>query len=280
MKKTFEFCIDHFSIVTDKRLEASEALKHLGFVTSDTQRNGSTHFILDNTYLEVFYTEKNGLLKWLTNSIPAGNMPRVGSIRLSVGGTDAKPIHKALIEGGVDGVGDINQPFFQPVRYGEECGNTGYQTIFIIGQEPFTDILFGATTHLNKEFIVKLPTKWRHVNGCKKIESITMFCENQDTWNSAEENLPKIYNAMKDVTDAEYCLNTVEIVDKTGYEDEFGVSCPQSGHFPGVAVTFTGAVFDYIEAQADEWGYNHFRRNEKLYVDMRQDLGMFLLFKE
>lgn len=279
MKKSFPLCLDHFSIVTDKRREASEALKSLGFVTSDTQRNGSTHFIFDNTYMEVFYTQKDGELRWLTNSIPAGNMPRIGSIRLSVKGTDAKPVHKALTEGHVDGVGDINPVFSQPVRYGDEGGNTGYQTIFIIGQEPFTDILFGATTHLNKEYIVKLPTKWRHVNGCKRITSMTFYCENQITWDSAEKNIPKIYSAMKGVSDTDYCLGSVNIVDKTEYEQEFGVSYPQSGHFPGVAVTFAGGVFDYIEAQADEWGYHHFVKNEKLYVDMRRDLGLFLIFE-
>ncbi|MCQ2555345.1 MAG: hypothetical protein MJ171_06805, partial [Clostridia bacterium] len=227
-----------------------------------------------------FYTEANGTLRWLTNTIPAGKMPRVGSYRLSVGGTDAYKVHEALLAGNVDGVGDVNPVFRQPVRYGEDGGEAGYQTIFVIGQEPFTDVLFGATTHLTKEYIVKLPTKWRHVNGCKRIESLTYFCEDKKTWDDAEANLTKVYNAMKDVTDKEHCLNTANIVDKASYEEEFGVACPEAGHFPVCAVTFSGAVFNYIEEQSDDWGYNHFRKDGKLYVDMRNDLGLFFIFEE
>lgn len=279
MEKTLSFCLDHFSIITDKRKQASEVLKNLGFVTSDTFRNGSTHFIFDNTYCEVFYTAQGDDLKWLTNMIPAGKMPRVGSYRLSVGGKDAYKVHEALLAGNVDGVGDVNPVFSQPVRYGEQGGDTGYQTIFIIGQEPFTDVLFGATTHLNKELIVGLPSKFRHVNGAKRIESLTFFCEDQATWDAAEANVTKVYTAMKDITDHEHCLNTVRLVDKVAYEAEFGVPCPESGHFPGVACTFSGCVLGYVEAQADDWGHNHFEKDGKLYVDTRADLGIFLIFQ-
>ena len=279
MEKTLPFCIDHFSIITDRRKEAAETLKNLGFVTSDTHKNGSTHFILDNTYCEVFYTERGGMLKWLTNTIPAGQMPRVGSYRLSVGVKDANLVHEALLAGGVEGVGDVNPVFRQPVRYGEESGEAGYQTIFIIGQEPFTDVLFGATTHLNKELIVALPTKFRHVNGCRRIDSLTFFCENAATWQEAETNAQKVYAAMKDVTDHEHCLNTIRLVDKASYEEEFGVSCPESGKFPAVAATFSGCVLHYVEEQADDWGLRHFYRGEDLYVDTRKELGIFLIFR-
>lgn len=273
------FCLDHFSIITDKREQASEALKHLGFVTSDTHKNGSTHFVFDNTYCEVFYTAAGGDLKWLTNTIPAGVMPRVGSYRLSVGGKDAHAVHDALVAGKVEGVGDVNPVFRQPVRYGETGGEAGYQTIFIIGQEPFTDVLFGATTHLNKEFIVACPTKFRHVNGAKRIACLTFFCENQAVWDDAEANIAKVYAAMKEVTDHEHCLDTVRILDKAAYEAEFQVACPEHGHFPAVAVTFTGCVLHYVEEQADNWGHNHFIRDGKLYVDARADLGVFLIFE-
>ena len=279
MEKTLPFCLDHFSIITDKRRQASEVLKGLGFVPSDTHKNGSTHFIFDNTYCEVFYTAKGGDLKWLTNTIPAGKMPRVGSYRLSVGGKDAYKVHEALLEGKVDGVGEVNPVFRQPVRYGEEGGEAGYQTIFIIGQEPFTDVLFGATTHLNKEFIVALPSKFKHTNGTKRIESLTFFCEDQATWDSAEANITKVYNAMQKVTDHDHCLPAARILDKAAYEAEFDAPCPESGHFPAVAATFSGCVFHYVEEQADDWGFRHFQKNGKLYVDTRADLGIFLIFE-
>lgn len=279
MKETMPFCLDHFSIITDKRREASETIKNLGFVTSDTYKNGSTHFVFDNTYCEVFFTEKNGTLKWLTNTIPAGQMPRVGSYRLSVGGKDAYKVREALIEGKVDGVGDVNQVFRQPVRYGEESGEAGYQTVFIIGQEPFTDVLFGATTHLNKEYIVALPSKFRHVNGAKRIASLTFFCENGETWKIAEENVDKVYRAMKDVTDHAHCLDTIHLVDREGYEAEFECPAPEFGHFPAVAATFSGCVLHYVEEQADDWGLRHFMKEGRLYVDTREPLGIFLIFE-
>ena len=279
MEKILPFCIDHFSVITDKRRQASEVFKGLGFVTPDTHKNGSTHFILDNAYAEVFYCAQGADLRWLTNTIPCGKMPRVGSIRLSVGGTDAFKVHDALMNSEVGGVGDVNQVFRQPVRYGEVGGEAGYQTIFIIGQEPFTDILFGCTTHLNKELEVGLPSKFRHVNGAKTIKDVVFFCEDQATWVSAEANIAKIYAGMKDVTDHERCVNTVRILDKAGYEAEFGVPCPESGHFPAAAATFSGCVLSYVEAQADDWGFNHFQKDGRLYVDTRADLGIFLIFE-
>lgn len=279
MKKTFPFCLDHFSVITDKRKQASDVLKGLGFVTSDTLKNGSTHFIFDNAYCEVFYTEHGGNLKWLTNTIPAGKMPRVGSYRLSVGGKDACKVHEALTAGNVVGVGDVNPVFRQPVRYGEVEGEAGYQTIFIIGQEPFTDVLFGATTHLNKEYIVALPSKFRHVNGAKRISSLSFFCEDGATWKNAEENIPMVYNSMKAVTDHEHCLNTVHILDKEAYEEEFQVSAPEFGHFPAVAASFSGCVLHYVEETANELGFAHFEQSGRLYVDTRADLGIFLIFE-
>jgi hypothetical protein len=279
MEQTMPFCLDHFSIITDKRRQASELLKGLGFVTSDTHKNGSTHFIFDNTYCEVFYTERGGQLKWLTNTIPAGAMPRVGSYRLSVGGQDAGRVREALLSGNVEGVGEVNPVFRQPVRYGEVSGEAGYQTIFIIGQQPFTDVLFGATTHMNKDLIVALPSKFRHVNGAKRISSLTFFCEDQATWNQAVSNVDKVYHAMEPVTDHVHCLNMVRLLDKSAYEAEFGVPCPESGHFPAVAASFSDCVLHYVEEQADDWGLRHFQKNGALYVDTRADLGIFLIFE-
>jgi len=279
MKKTLPFCLDHFSIITDKRRKASEALKNLGFVTADTHNDGSTHFIFDNAYCEVFYTRRGGNLQWLDNRIPAGDMPRVGSYRLSVGGKDAGAARRALLDGGVAGVGEVNPVFRQAVRYGDVAGEAGYQTVFIIGQEPFTDVLFGATTHLNKELIVALPGKFRHVNGARRISCLSFLCEDRATWDAAEENAAKIYAAMKDVTDRDRCIDTIRLLDRASYEAEFGVPGPQSGHFPAVAAGFDGCVLPYVEAQAGDWGYPWFRKGGRLYVDTREDLGIFLIFE-
>ena len=279
MEKTLTFCLDHFSIITDKRKQASEVLKGLGFVTSDTYKNGSTHFIFDNAYCEVFYTANGGELKWMTNAIPAGRMPRVGSYRLSVGIKDARQVRRSLLSGGVEGVGEVNPVFRQPVRYGDAGGEAGYQTIFIIGQEPFTDVLFGATTHLNKELIVALPGKFRHPNGSKRIGALTFFCEDQATWDSAAANIAKVYSAMEQVTDRTHCLPAARLVDKTSYEEEFETSCPESGHFPAVAAAFSGCVFHYVEEQAEDLGLRYFRKEGRLYLDTRADLGIFLIFE-
>ena len=279
MEKKLPFCLDHFSIVTEDRRHAAEVFKGLGFVTSDTMKNGSTHFLMDNGYAEICFVPKGSDLTWLTNSVPAGQMPRVGSYRLSVAGKDAYKVHEALKNSEVIGVGEVNAPTRQFVRYGEESGEVGFQTIFIIGQEPFTDVLFGCTTHLNKELEVAQPGKFRHVNGAKRIKDVAFFCEDQATWDAAEDNVLKTYEAMKNVTDHGYCVDTARRLDQAGYEAEFGVNCPESGHFPMVSMTLSGCALDYVAFQADEWGFNHFERDGKLYVDTRADLGIFLIFE-
>lgn len=121
----------------------------------------------------------NTTITWLTQSVPATNLPKVHSYRLSVKGTDPNPMRNALIEGGIETIGEINNPFRQHVRYGEKEGEAGYQTFFIQNYEPFTDILFGCTTHLAKELIVKNETKFPHINGAKRLAYITGYCDSK-----------------------------------------------------------------------------------------------------
>ena len=45
-------------------------------------------------------------------------------------------MRNALIEGGIETIGEINNPFRQHVRYGEKEGEAGYQTFFIQNYEP------------------------------------------------------------------------------------------------------------------------------------------------
>ena len=279
MNKTLPFCLDHFTVAAKDRRHASEILKGLGFVTSDTRKNGTTHFILDNGYVEVGAPPPGGVITWLTNSIPVGEIPRVASYRLSVKGKDAFMVHDTLMKSDVVGVGDVNNPTHQFVRYGDRSGEAGYQTIFIIGQEPFTDVLFGCTTHLNKELEVALPGKFAHVNGAHRIKEVCFLCEDQQTADTAEGNILTVYNAMKEVTDHEYCVDTARILDKAGYEETFGVPCQVAGHFPMVSVTFSGCVLDYVETQAEDWNLPCFEKDGMLYVDARADLGLFLIFE-
>ena len=44
-------------------------------------------------------------------------------------------MRNALIEGGIETIGEINTPFRQHVRYGEKEGEAGYQTFFIQNYE-------------------------------------------------------------------------------------------------------------------------------------------------
>lgn len=48
---------------------------------------------------------------------------------------------------------------------------------------------------------------------------------------------------------------------------------------PPVPAAFSGCVLSYVEEQADDWGFRHFQRDGKLYVDTRDDLGIFLIFQ-
>ena len=172
MKKILPFCLDHFSIGTSKRMEATRLLKELGFVTGDTSKDRSTHFVFDNALMEVNFREEGKPIIWLTNSIPAGKLPRVHSLRLSNAGLDAAKARDALLNAEINGVGEINKPTSQRVKYGEIQGRAYYQTIFINGFEPFTDILFGVTTQLSKHLIVNLESKW-----CKKSHKLDILLQ-------------------------------------------------------------------------------------------------------
>lgn len=282
MNTKVPFAIDHFTICTRHRNLPIELMRGLGFVTADSYDDRSVHFIFDNTYLEFSTATPGTEIRWLTNSVPATNLPKVGSIRLSVRGTDPHPAHDALLAAQLENIeiGEINHPTTQPVHYGKRKGNASYQTFFIKNYFPFTDILFGATTQLNKDLIVKNPTKFQHVNESTRIAYLTAYADSPEKYEKAVENVGKLYEAIRDTTDIGYNLDTLQIVDHDGYVEEFGVEPRDDGlEFPIVAIGFTGAYLDYLEKQAYDLNLQYFRKNGKLYVDVRRQIGQFLVFE-
>lgn len=247
LEKKVPFCIDHFSIATTHRDRPIDLVTKLGFTTADCYTDRTVHFIFENSYFELCTYQLNTTITWLTQSVPATNLPKVHSYRLSVKGTDPNPMRNALIEGGIETIGEINNPFRQHVRYGEKEGEAGYQTFFIQNYEPFTDILFGCTTHLAKELIVKNETKFPHINGAKRLAYITGYCDSKERFEEADAAISKLYNAAKGATDTGFNLDTYQLVDHDAYGpsngggDEFtlrlhGVGChgarPHTGKDP------------------------------------------------
>ena len=86
---------------------------------------------------------------------------------------------------------------------------------------------------------------------------------------------------MEDVADSACCLDTVTLYDKKEYESEFGVSAPENaGVLPCIAMQFTGCCLDYVRFQAADKGLSFFDKESKVYVDTRDDLGLFLVFEK
>ena len=280
MEKTLKFCIDHFSFATPKRMEAAAIMKGLGFVTGDTSVDRSTHFIFDNTLAEICYRKEGEPAVWQGNSIEVGKMPRIHSFRMSNKGKDPNTARNALLAAGIPGVGPVNEPSSQRVKYGAVQGTGRYQTFFIIGLEPFTDILFGVTTQLTKELIVDNPTKYAHVNGAKRVSELTFYCKDQDIFKTAEETISKLYAAMEPVTDAGHNLDTVRLVDRESYVAEFGVEPEEDHHFPVVAATYSGCDLEYVKEAAADTGLPAFEKNGKVYVDTRDVVGCFSVFEK
>lgn len=279
MEKKLKFCIDHFSFATPKRMEASAVMRSLGFVTGDTSVDRSTHFVFDNTLAEVCYRKEGEPAVWQGNSIEVGKMPRIHSFRMSNAGLDANRARNALLEAGIPGVGEINAPSSQRVKYGALQGTGMYQTFFITGLEPFTDVLFGVTTQLRKELIVNNTTKYAHVNGAKRVSELTFYCKNEEIFKTAEETINKLQAAMDPVTDKGANLDTVRLVDRESYVAEFGVEPEEDHHFPVVAATYSGCDLEYVMEAAADTGLNAFEKNGKVYVDTRDVVGCFSVFE-
>lgn len=230
LEKKVPFCIDHFSIATTHRDRPIDLVTKLGFTTADCYTDRTVHFIFENSYFELCTYQLNTTITWLTQSVPATNLPKVHSYRLSVKGTDPNPMRNALIEGGIETIGEINNPFRQHVRYGEKEGEAGYQTFFIQNYEPFTDILFGCTTHLAKELIVKNETKFPHINGAKRLAYITGYCDSKERFEEADAAISKLYNAAKGATDTGFNLDTYQLVDHDAYRSQISGVCHACGH--------------------------------------------------
>lgn len=279
LEKKLPFCIDHFSIATVHRSRPIDLMTGLGFTTADCYTDRTVHFILQNSYFELCTYQLNTTITWLSQSVPATNLPKVHSYRLSVKGTDPNPMRNALIDGGIEKIGEINAPFRQHVRYGETEGEAGYQTFFIENYEPFTDILFGCTTHLTKELIVKNDTKFPHPNGAKRLEYITGYCDSKERFEQADAAITKLYNAAKDATDTGYNLDTYQLVDREAYIAEFGCEPRNDGlNLPIVAAAFSGCHLEFIKKRAFDMNLNYFEKDGKVYVDCRRTVGLFLVF--
>ena len=102
LEKKVPFCIDHFSIATTHRDRPIDLVTKLGFTTADCYTDRTVHFIFENSYFELCTYQLNTTITWLTQSVPATNLPKVHSYRLSVKGTDPNPMRNALIEGGIE----------------------------------------------------------------------------------------------------------------------------------------------------------------------------------
>ena len=275
------FAIDHFTIATRHRDLPIHLMRSLGFVTADTYEDRSVHFIFENSYVEFSTYTPGTEIRWLTNSVPATGLPKVGSIRLSVRGTSPVPTREALLRADLGNIeiGEINPPTSQHVRYGRTEGTASYQTFFIKNYPPFTDILFGATTQLNKDLIVKNPSKFTHVNEADRIAYVTAYVPEAARFEEYKDRVSRLYDAVKATTDTGYNLDTLQLVDRSGYLEEFGVEPREDLEFPIVAVAFSGAHLDYVEKQAYDLNLRYFRKNGRLYVDARRQIGEFLIFE-
>ena len=130
MEQTLKFCIDHFSVATPKRMEAAAVMQRLGFVTGDTSVDRSTHFIFENTLSEICYRKEGEPAVWQGNSIEVGKMPRIHSLRLSNKGLDPNTARDALLQAGIPGVGPVNEPSSQRVKYGAVQGDWPVSDLF------------------------------------------------------------------------------------------------------------------------------------------------------
>lgn len=280
MEKTLKFCIDHFSFATPKRMEASAIMRGLGFVTGDTSVDRSTHFVFDNTLAEVCYKEEGQPAVWQGNAVEIGKLPCIHSYRMSNAGLDPNTARDALLAAGIPGIGPVNDPSSQRVKYGAVQGTGRYQTFFITGLEPFTDVLFGVTTQLTKELIVNNPTKYAHVNGAKRVAELVYYCKSEEIFKTAEETMTKLYAAMEPVTDHGSIIDTVRLIDRDSYLEEFGCEPDNSHNFPVVAAVYSGCDLEYVREAAADTGLDVFEKNGKVYVDTRGVVGCFSVFEK
>ena len=110
LEKRYRFVSTDFSIATTHRDRPIDLVTKLGFTTADCYTDRTVHFIFENSYFELCTYQLNTTITWLTQSVPATNLPKVHSYRLSVKGTDPNPMRNALIEGGIETIGEIEQP--------------------------------------------------------------------------------------------------------------------------------------------------------------------------
>ena len=301
MQRTATLFVDHFGWGTMDEKKTIEFFENLGFHMGDKRPEGDksfwmSHFYMDedSSYINVYQLPEDGnmwplKLDWVYNpelpieerlSDPAG-VTGVYTFVLSTGDCDKS--RKAAVNAGYKVC-----PVYRRVKknikksyYASIGGSfTSDMFAFDLRVEPFPNMMLGVMEHCdeNHAHMERKNIHEYHANGVNNISALVLYYTTEEELRNALKAIHRLHDTMRDHSDAGYYTKEVRLVDKKAYEKEFGVEAP---HIQSnvVAVEFKNGDLDYIREQAEKHGYSHFEKNGKLYVDGREALNAFLIFK-
>ena len=303
MRRTAELHIDHFGWATNHEKKVYDFFDNLGFHMGDARPEGDKSFWMAHYYMEpnsayinVYQLPDDGnmwpcKLDWVMNpdlpieerlSDPAGVE---GVYTYVISTKDVDLSRKLALQAGYN-VSRVEHRRFSitgdKAPYFETIGGSSSSDMFAfhLRTEPYPNMMVGVMEHNDKYFshFTRCNVHEYHPNGVTRVSAFTMYYETEEGVMNALKATHKMHDTMRPGYDCVGTTDVIHLIDKAAYIKEFG-SEPPVMRSNVCAVEFENGDFDYIREAAKAGGYTWFEKDGKIYVDGRDTINSFLIFK-
>lgn len=288
MQRIVPLYVDHIGWGCKDIFKSIETIEKLGFIMIDPPPSADIfhmcHFFTDTgrAYVELYGLKEDGST-WIAwdGGEPVHDAKGMNGIYSFVLSTkDADATRKAAMEAGFECTPVSRSPR-QNNSYPSIGGSAGKAIFqFQMDTVPFPNAFFAAMEHLDLDYVHYYRDKVHmyHPNGVTGVSCSILYYETPEELLEAQKKLHRLHDAVKPYAEVGYCSEYVKLIDKEGYEEEFGCPVPEMNS-PVVAVEFENGDLSYIRKQAEKNAFPYFEKNGKVYVDLREDTSTFLIFK-
>ena len=292
MKRIVTFDIDHLNWGCADIRAARTPFEQLGFRTSediidtDDELMYFTHYYFDvgSAYLGHYPLRRDGNM-WTEahgTKIPSWFEPKgqTGVYSFVISTSDVERSRSALLSAGY-----AVSPTLGPAERGDAYPNYGgatHSTIFFItlGALPFNrNTMFGCMEHVHEDgaHFDRSGVRAKHDNGVTGLSSATLYYPTAREVNLSADSFVRMYDLLGPSTETVCATRRLVIVDREGYEGEFGVEAPEQLS-PVVALSFACGDKAFLAARARQFGLSHSEIDGRLCVDTREAMNAFLVF--
>ncbi len=265
--------IDHVGIINNNSSVCKEVFNNLGFCngTASVLESGissekspqNMHYVFDNTYIECITTSGDDYLNPYLKS-DCG-------MHILVLATDniLKSKDNLNKEFNVSNVMEASRS----ADHGAIKGTAQFLWIQI-NEEIIEDTLLGVVEHQTLNLIYQ-DEKYLHKNGVNKIKEVIVSCNDNV---KSKIDLENICNNLELSNDFSYIIDDFNYLSKDEILEQFKINV-EDNLSPYCGIVFSNADLKFVENAAKESDYQYTYFNNKIIIDLRNQMQMFFVFE-